>query len=286
VTTIDLPEGIYRGIAVNKNGSLLFVSSYSGRTVMKFSGSPETGYTADPSFNFVLSPDDTLPAWNDFHPVKQRVGPLGLAYMDEPGLLFAATDTFQFAYGGGIGSSYGRIYVIHPLTGAPVDTIDQAKWNLEVGGGYEDRFGYLNSGYTTTYDVDVDKFNDLDKAVYSQSYYGWNVERWIFDGSLGVLVSVKRIEEGTLPSTFALHQNYPNPFNPTTTIAFDVKENSHVTLALYDVLGREVAKLVDKSMPPGSYTVRFDASQLAGGIYFYRLKAGNFSETKKMVLAR
>ncbi len=113
------------------------------------------------------------------------------------------------------------------------------------------------------------------------------------------------IEDRELPSDFNLYQNYPNPFNPETTIRYQLSEISHVTLKVYDILGREVATLANEVMQPGNYKVKFSinnilsssslstftslgqaSSTLSTGVYFYRLTAGNFSQTKKMVLVK
>jgi hypothetical protein len=88
------------------------------------------------------------------------------------------------------------------------------------------------------------------------------------------------------PGEFALAQNYPNPFNPATTLMFRISEAGSVSLKIYDLLGREVAVLVNEQRPPGTYSVRWDASRLPSGIYFYRLQAGNRVATKKMVLLK
>ncbi len=85
---------------------------------------------------------------------------------------------------------------------------------------------------------------------------------------------------------FQLYQNYPNPFNPTTTISYQLSALSHVTLKVYDVLGREVAQLVNGVKPAGTYKVDFDAGNLASGIYFYQLNAGNYVSTKKLLLLK
>jgi Secretion system C-terminal sorting domain len=90
----------------------------------------------------------------------------------------------------------------------------------------------------------------------------------------------------TIPTRFALDQNYPNPFNPTTTFSFDLPGSSHVTLAVFDILGREVARVVDEILPAGNYARTFDASRLASGMYIYRLTAGEYSETKRMMLLK
>ncbi len=96
---------------------------------------------------------------------------------------------------------------------------------------------------------------------------------------------------GTLPSiqippSFSLQQNYPNPFNPTTRFEYTLPTAEHVTLRVYNVLGQEVATLVDDELDPGYKSISFDASSLPSGIYFYRLQAGNFTAVKKMILAK
>jgi hypothetical protein len=91
----------------------------------------------------------------------------------------------------------------------------------------------------------------------------------------------------TVPENFMLYQNYPNPFNPQTTIAFDLAKQSTVKLAVYDMLGNEVAVLIDNlSFPAGNYEFSFDASGLASGVYVYKLISGDFSDSKKMTLVK
>jgi hypothetical protein len=92
--------------------------------------------------------------------------------------------------------------------------------------------------------------------------------------------------EAALPTKFDLSQNYPNPFNPTTEIKFQIAKTGYVTLKVYDVLGREVRTLVNENLPPGNYEKTFDAGGLSSGIYLYRLQAGSFIETRKLMLLR
>ncbi len=89
-----------------------------------------------------------------------------------------------------------------------------------------------------------------------------------------------------IPTTYALYQNYPNPFNPATTIEFDLPERSYVRLVVYDVLGREIERLVNEELDAGKYEVNFDASNLSSGVYFYVLDAGKFRDVKKMILVK
>ncbi len=89
-----------------------------------------------------------------------------------------------------------------------------------------------------------------------------------------------------LPREFSLSQNYPNPFNPSTVIAYSLPYDSHVELAVFNYLGQQVALLVDEQMDAGYHRAIFKNSGLASGVYLYRLRAGHFSATKKLVLLR
>jgi len=89
-----------------------------------------------------------------------------------------------------------------------------------------------------------------------------------------------------VPVRYMLEQNYPNPFNPTTVVRYQVPVASTVRLVVYDILGRELSVLVNERKAPGSYSVKFDASGLASGVYLYRLQAGNFVQTKKALVVR
>lgn len=111
-----------------------------------------------------------------------------------------------------------------------------------------------------------------------------------------IIAGVKGIDEGRVPDQFRLEQNYPNPFNPSTKIKFRIADCGFVTLKVYDILGNEVATLVNEEKQPGTYEVEFSAKggfasggnayNLPSGVYFYRLKAGSFIETKKMILIK
>jgi hypothetical protein len=85
------------------------------------------------------------------------------------------------------------------------------------------------------------------------------------------------------PLTFNLNQNYPNPFNPTTKIKFEIPKLSYVRLTIYDMLGREITTLVNENLKPGRYELSWDAIQYASGVYFYKIEAGSYVKTKKML---
>jgi hypothetical protein len=106
---------------------------------------------------------------------------------------------------------------------------------------------------------------------------------------LAIRADIVGDEEGgalVLPTSFALHQNYPNPFNPTTTIRYELPVRTHVSLRVYNVLGEEVAIIVEDVGEAGYKSAQFDASGLTSGMYLYRLRAGDFTRTRKMMLLK
>ena len=107
-----------------------------------------------------------------------------------------------------------------------------------------------------------------------------------YEASLSTGVEVHPGLSGLMPAEFQLFQNYPNPFNPTTKIQFTVVDRQLTIVNVFDMLGREVAALVNEVKEPGTYTVQFDASGLASGVYLYRLTAGSFVQTRKMIVVR
>ncbi|MHB1685953.1 MAG: T9SS type A sorting domain-containing protein [Ignavibacteriaceae bacterium] len=112
--------------------------------------------------------------------------------------------------------------------------------------------------------------------------------------SLNTIVSIDTINfittdvlnKNKQPIVFSLQQNYPNPFNPTTTINYSVPQNSFVTIKVYDVLGKEITTLVNHETRSGNYSVEFNASKFTSGVYYYRMQAGNFTETKKLIVLK
>ena len=103
---------------------------------------------------------------------------------------------------------------------------------------------------------------------------------------LDIPVSVEENQSETLPSEFDIYQNYPNPFNPATVIKYQVSNTAHVSIKVYDLIGREVAVLIDGVKQPGTYEVNFDGKNLASGIYFYKMITGDFTSVKKMNLLK
>jgi len=95
-----------------------------------------------------------------------------------------------------------------------------------------------------------------------------------------------KTEENIIPKEYTLYQNYPNPFNPSTTIKYDLPETGNVELTIYDILGRRVKTLINAKQQAGKYEVKFDATNLASGVYLYQVRSENFVNTKKMILLK
>jgi hypothetical protein len=94
------------------------------------------------------------------------------------------------------------------------------------------------------------------------------------------------LTDNGLPQIHSLLQNYPNPFNPSTTIKYALPKPEHVTITVYNTLGQEIEKLVNKPMPIGHHHVEFNAQNLPSGVYFYRIEAGEYVQTRKMLLVK
>ena len=143
----------------------------------------------------------------------------------------------------------------------------------------------INSGLTNTF-VEALAINS------SGHVFAGTIRGGVFR-SVGSTVSVQEIA-GEMPRSFVLSQNYPNPFNPETTIEYSLPTSADVSLIVYNLLGEEIARLIYERKPAGSHTIEWDASNVASGIYLYRLQAsptsvwqaGDFVQTRKMLLLK
>ncbi|GJQ31995.1 MAG: hypothetical protein HBSAPP04_08340 [Ignavibacteriaceae bacterium] len=138
--------------------------------------------------------------------------------------------------------------------------------------------GYVDGKGTTT---QTQNYSFTDRGVSGKASY--RLKQIDLNGEFGYSDVV---EVGEVVADYALDQNYPNPFNPSTTISFSVPSKSFVTVKVYNVLGKEVATLANGEFESGRHSVDFNASDLASGVYYYTISAGNFSSTKKMILMK
>jgi len=135
------------------------------------------------------------------------------------------------------------------------------------------------------YYVDAGPVIGKDQTIYIGMHHGfW--EQNLTNNLLVIKNKPNSVEDEETPTEFALYQNYPNPFNPSTRIKYQVASTEKVNLIVYDILGREIATLVNETKPVGNHEVEFDASKLPSGIFFYRLQSGDFTQTKKMMVIK
>jgi len=127
-------------------------------------------------------------------------------------------------------------------------------------------------------------YSYTDKNLVSGKYF-YHLKQIDFNGNFEYFKLVNEVVIG-VPDKFELLQNYPNPFNPTTNIEFGIPESGFVSLKIYDILGNEVAALVNENLSPGSYQVQWDGNAFSSGVYYYKLETNTFSETKKMFLLK
>jgi serine protease AprX len=187
----------------------------------------------------------------------------------------------------------GAFQTIQPVGGYPISAIyagfanplaGQPGWSGVEGSRWSkvtfDLTGIAAEGNTIALRFDFGADNN------TLVYRGWYVDDFVSDGfgTTGGPLGVG--DNGDTPKEFSLQQNYPNPFNPSTAISYQLATTSRVTLKVFDVLGREVATLVNGAKPAGAYEVSWDARNVSSGLYFYRLEAGAFVDMKKMLLLK
>jgi hypothetical protein len=139
-----------------------------------------------------------------------------------------------------------------------------------------------NSGIFSRFDI-----APLEIDIHDNIWFGmWWGGLGVFHEGGVITTGIKEVKETCHPISFTLLQNYPNPFNPSTSIQYQIPTASFVSLRVFDLLGREIAALVNEEKPPGTYTINFDGSSLSSGVYFYSIGANNFHQTKKLILMR
>jgi len=214
----------------------------------------------------------------------------GLMNIDVRVLGVSGANLFAGTSDGGVFLSTNRGTVWAPadsgLTGAAITSFAVSGSNLFAGtwgGGVflstNDGAHWIpiNSGLTDTI---------AHSLVVYGNYLFAGTDSSVWRRPLSEVVTSVHNDKISIPAGFALEQNFPNPFNPTTTIGFRISEFGFVSLKVYNVLGQEVAKLVNEVKKPGAYMVQWDAREQASGVYFYRLLAGDFVATKKLLLQK
>jgi len=206
----------------------------------------------------------------------------------------ASSNNYLFA-GGGISSSgvyissdHGESWSIAP--GSPAATAILTIGPNVFAGSFGDGV-WLSTNYGINWNQINDGFGSsayyiLSLAANSQDIFAGTNAAGVWKRPLSEIISEVENNGKLLPDGFSLNQNFPNPFNPSTTISFSIPDEEKVSLKVFNSLGEEVADLVNETKPAGNYSVSFDASRLASGIYFYKITAGNFLQTRKMILVK
>lgn len=164
-------------------------------------------------------------------------------------------------------------------------SVDSGEVDLEID--------VQTNAYPITLSWEINPANGIEYSFLSDSGLGkitFLTKKLTLDknsnGKIKLFGKVGKSFNSNLPEKFQLYQNYPNPFNPVTTIKYDIVKAQDVNVIVYDILGRELARLVNEHQQPGSYVVEWNASNVSSGIYFYQLKTKNYINTKKMILLK
>jgi len=158
-------------------------------------------------------------------------------------------------------------------------TSENATFTMPTGTGFRVA-GYTGGAYSLNTGGKLDEFRLYSRALTAAEI----AATWNMDLACG-LVGIKQVGN-QIPGTYALSQNYPNPFNPSTTIKFEVPKAGNVEMKVFDALGKEVGTIVNEYKQAGSYSVQFNGDKIASGVYFYKITAGDFTATKKMLLVK
>ncbi len=194
----------------------------------------------------------------------------GIALTNDGGKTFESTEYWKT----------NGVTVGYPISG--IKYSDGTTFILFTDSGIKQVSG--NSYVVTRNDTSALKITTFESVPDNNNWILASYNR--FFQSLGIPTEVNHASNLSIPKQFMLSQNYPNPFNPATTIEYELVTEGFVTLVVYDILGRKVAVLTNEKKSPGSYRVSFDASALPTGVYLYRLQAGSFVETRKMIVAK
>ncbi len=252
-------------------------------------------YISDAGFNGVIKRERNSGTLSVFTQLGEVVS-TGIVYTGTNFYLGSLTG-FPFPTGGakiynvdlsGVNSVYqGQLTTIIDLAIDPLDNKLLAIQYGEFGAGFQSNTGALFKIHNSGVDTLIYGLNFPAGMVFKPS--GELFISTFIDGEIlkvtGIPLDVQSYNDFS-PDKYSLNQNYPNPFNPTTTIQFSLPKAGEVTLKIYNLLGEEVKTLVEEYREAGKHSVQFNASQLASGIYLYRLQAGSFVETKKMILLR
>lgn len=209
-----------------------------------------------------------------------------ITFFSEPGKLFAGT-----IHGAWLSTNNG-INWVNRSNGLSADPYNSSF--LRINGTLVTSLKFGGSGiYRSfndgvlweTWDQGLGFLSSIEEMVIFNNKILLATSNGIYERNISELTGITHVSS-EIPWKFSLEQNYPNPFNPETNIKFSIAAKNNIKISVFDVTGKEISVLIDMQLEPGTYEINFDASALTSGIYFYRLEADNFSETKRMILVK
>ena len=198
---------------------------------------------------------------------------------------FSLTITGGPASGSGSGcdiaTRYGTLSVVSSTLKLSGSELTHKDSTTKTSGSVTFQFNYVYTGAQTIDTLFAIGLSTNSNGGTSGDQWNWATsKRLVIKNATGVR------NENQIPSEFILDQNYPNPFNPVTSIRYSIPKSSLVTLKVYDISGKEIVSLVNESLQAGEHTIQWDSQGSPSGIYMYKITAGNFTETKKMILLK
>lgn len=268
-------------IQYNKNGETNWTKTYNG---------PDN--LSDNAFGIIIDNSDNIIITGSTGRISTSEDFLTLKY-DQSGIQKWAVSTnisennSDIAHGVAVSNNGNVIYVVGTsIQGTGAESLSMAKYNSN--GQLQQSILYPASGSASC--VVINASNDLFLGGYYSNSPHNSIQNNDFitmdfqNGSL-IIIGISG-NNNNIPETFRLHQNYPNPFNPYTVIKYDVPVESFIEIIVYDILGREIDKLVSSIVKAGEHSIEFNGNKFGSGVYFYKLNANNYSEIKKMIFLK
>lgn len=209
---------------------------------------------------------------------------------------FAVSGTYLFA-GGNLMGQYGRVYLStnYGTNWWGTTTFGSQPFIYSLSTNGANLFAGTRNGVYLTQNNGLSWIQknqgfgsdrEITSLLIANNYiFAGTIDSSVWRRNLSEAIGIQQISE-VVPSIYTLRQNYPNPFNPTTKIIFAIPKSSNVKITIFDIAGKELETLVNEQLQPGLYQTVWDASKYSSGVYFYRITAGDFTETKRMTLVK